>query len=237
MAVPTWRQTRTNLLIPPPVSRVHRGINALPVVVEMPLWGIGKMVLVRGLPQQPPSTLQNITRIVLDVLGVRVVPPQRDGLPAPRLMTQTITHVVNALLDGIHGTHSVVYTQGRQQGLQQVIHSRLTDPEVDHVTGQQEVSLAIEGGPRMGGINGSTIGRQAGINGTLGVVGSMVRGSNGGTSARKALDTGTGGVVVRHRWRRVDSRGIGHRDIVDEGSVVVRTGYAMPRMAGTGGRR
>jgi hypothetical protein len=86
----------------------------------------------------------------------------------------------------------------------------------------------------MGGINGSTIGRQAGIDGTVDVVGSMVRGSNRGSSTRKALDTGTGGVVVRHRRRRVDSRGIGHRDIIDEESVVVRTGYAMPRMGDTG---
>jgi hypothetical protein len=50
MAVPIRRQTRTNLLIPPPVSRVHRGINALPVVVEMPLWGIDGMLLVCELP-------------------------------------------------------------------------------------------------------------------------------------------------------------------------------------------
>jgi hypothetical protein len=152
-------------------------------------------------------------------------------------MIQTITHVVNALLDGIHGMHSVVYTRGMQQGLQQMIHSFLTAPELDHVTGQQEVSVAIDGGPRMGGINSSTMGRQAGIDGTLGVVGSMVRGSNGSTSARKALETGTGGVVVRNRWRPVDSRVIGHRDIVDERSVVVRTGYAMPRMASTCERR
>jgi hypothetical protein len=152
-------------------------------------------------------------------------------------MIQTITHAVNVLLDGIHGMHSVVYTRGRQQGLQQMIHSCLTDPEVDHVTGQQEVNVAIDGSPPMGGINGSTIGRQASINSTLGVVGSIVRGSNGGTSARKVLDTGTSDVVVHDWWHHVDSRGIGHRDIVDEGSVVVRTGYAMPRMAGTDGWR
>jgi outer membrane lipoprotein SlyB len=93
-------------------------------------------------------------------------------------MIQTITHAVNALLDGIHGTHSVVYTQSQQQGLQQMIHSCLTNPEVDHITGQQEVRLAIEGGPWMGGINGSTIGRQACIHGMLGVVGIIFRGSN-----------------------------------------------------------
>jgi hypothetical protein len=103
-----------------------------------------------------------------------------------------------------------------------------------------EFSLALEGGPRMGGIKCSIIGRQrrqARIDGTLGVVGSIVRGWNGGTSTRNALDVGIGGAIVCDRWPSVDSRGIGHQDILDEGSLVVRIGYTMMRMAGICGQR
>jgi hypothetical protein len=48
VAFPTRWQLRTNLLILPPVSRVHRGVNLPPVIAEMPLRGIGEMVLYAG---------------------------------------------------------------------------------------------------------------------------------------------------------------------------------------------
>jgi hypothetical protein len=127
-----------------------------------------------------------------------------------------------------------------------MVHSSFADPEVDHVLGQQEVSLTVEGSPRTRGIKttrsmaSSIIGRHkqmAGIDSTVGVVGTIVGGWNGGTSIRKPLHARTGRAIVRKLWVSVNGRSIRHQNIVNEGIVVVRKRYIMRRMAGTAERR
>jgi hypothetical protein len=104
--------TRTYLLLPPPVTRVHLAVDAAPGIVEVPLWCVHEIILVGGLLQQPPGTPQDIPGVELDWRGVCSVPLHGGSVLAPGLVPQTIRHLVDALLDGVHRTHSVVYAEG-----------------------------------------------------------------------------------------------------------------------------
>jgi hypothetical protein len=131
-----------------------------------------------------------------------VIPSQAGALAMPGAVPQAILHLVDALLDGVHRMHSVLYTQRRQQRLQQVVHGTLTDAELDHKAGQQEIGLVVERMPGM-----------AEIERTIDEAGGMIGGRKGSVRAGEALHAETGGALLV-RVPCIGGRCIGHGEVI-----------------------
>jgi hypothetical protein len=131
-----------------------------------------------------------------------VILSQAGALAMPGAVPQAILHLVDALLDGVHRMHSVLYTQRRQQRLKQVVHGTLTDAELDHEASQQEIGFVVERMPGM-----------AGIERTIDGAGGMIVGRKGSARGGEALHAETGGVLLV-RVPRIGGRCIGHGEVI-----------------------